>query len=48
MLIIVMFYATLFLLGVIIMSGAGYIIHYYVKNKDSPKRDDEREWQKRK
>lgn len=30
----VMFYVTIILLGGIIISGTGYIIHYYIKNKE--------------
>ena len=32
-----MFYVTTILLGIIIVSGIGYLINHYIKNKESPK-----------
>ncbi len=34
----VMFYVTIILLGIIMLSGIGYLIHYYVSNRESLKR----------
>ncbi len=30
----VMFYVTMILLGIIMLSGIGYLIHYYVKTRE--------------
>ncbi|MCT4566458.1 MAG: hypothetical protein N4A68_19350 [Maledivibacter sp.] len=38
----VMFYVTIVLLGAIIFSGVGYLIHYCINNRASPKMDEDK------
>ncbi|SKC81073.1 hypothetical protein [Maledivibacter halophilus] len=38
----IMFYVTIVLLGIIILSSAGYLMHYFVNNRKSSKNTDGR------
>lgn len=38
----VMFYVTIILLGIIILSSVGYLVLYFVKNRNASKRGSER------